>query len=287
MGAAHDALEQRTVGLLAGSGLFPLCFARGARAHGVRIVAVAIRGEAAPELADWVDEIHWTALARLGQWIKIFRQAGVTHVVLCGGVRKASMYRSPASLLPDWRSARLWYRKLRSREDHAVLGAVVEEFEKEGIRVESSVLYCPDLLAPRGCLTQRQPTAREWADIRFAWPVAKQLAALQVGQTVVVKDGSVVAVEAMEGTDAALRRGGQMARGGAVAVKVAKEGHDERFDLPCIGPDTVAVLQESGISALAVEAGKSIVLERDEVIRRAAEARIAIVALEAEDLGKN
>ena len=275
---------ERTVGLLAGSGLFPICFARGARAHGVRIVAIAIEGEASPELAAHVDEIHWTGLARLGQWIRIFKQAGVKHAVMCGAVRKAAMYPNPSRLLPDLRSAKLWYKKLRSREDHTLLGAVAEEFEREGIKLESSVLYCPELLASPGCLTSRKPTRREWSDIRFAWPAVKQIAAMQIGQTVVVKDGAVIAVEAMEGTDEALRRGGKIARRGAVAVKVAKEGHDERFDIPCIGPDTVDVLVETRISVLAVEAGKTIVLEKDEVARKANRAKVTIVALTGQDI---
>ena len=274
----------RTVGMLAGSGLFPICFARGARRHGVRVVAIAIKGEAPPELAEHVDEIHWTGLARLGQWIKIFKQAGVKHAVMCGGVTKANMYHSPATLLPDWRSAKLWFGKLRSRQDHAVLEAIAVELESEGIRVESSVLYCPELLAPRGCVTDRRPTEHEWADIRFGWPMAKQIAAMQIGQTIVVKEGAVIAVEGMDGTDATLRRGGEIARGGAVAIKVAKEGHDERFDIPCIGPDTVDVLKEAGISVLAIEAGKAILLGCDEVARRAREAAATIIALSVKDI---
>lgn len=270
--------------MLAGSGLFPICFARGARRHGVRVVAIAIKGEASAELADYVDEIHWTGLARLGQWIKIFRTAGVKHAVMCGGITKANMYRNPAALLPDLRSVKLFYDKVRSRQDHVLLEAVAGEFESEGIQVVSSVLYCPELLAPQGCLTQREPTESEWADIRFGWPIAKQVAALQIGQTIVVKDGAVVAVEGMDGTDATLKRGGQIARGGAVAIKVAKEGHDPRFDIPCVGPGTVDVLREAGISVFAVEAGSTILLEREEVAARARKAKITIAALAAEDI---
>jgi len=276
--------QRRTVGMLAGSGLLPICFARGARGHGVRVVAIAIKAEAPPELAEHVDEIHWTGLMRLGEWIRIFKKTGVTHAVMCGGVTKANMYRSPVSLLPDWRSARLWYDKLRSRQDHTVLEAVAAEFESEGIKVESSVLYCPELLAERGCLTEREPTEDEWADVRFGWPIAKQIAAMQIGQTVVVKDGAVIAVEGMDGTNATLERGGKIARGGAVAVKVAKEGHDPRFDIPCIGPDTVEVLKGAGISVLAVEAGNTIVLERERVTGLAGKANVAIAALSAEDI---
>jgi DUF1009 family protein len=280
----HEHPQQRTVGMLAGSGLLPICFARGARRHGIRVVAIAIKGEASSELAQHVDEIHWTGLMRLGEWIRIFKKAGVEHAVMCGGVDKANMYRGPASLLPDWRSAKLWYEKLRSRQDHTILDAVAGEFESEGIKVESSVLYCPELLAERGRLTEREPTEREWADIRFGWPMAKQIAAMQIGQTVVIKDGAVIAVEGMDGTNATLERGGKIARGGAVAVKVAKGGHDPRFDIPCVGPDTVEVLERAGISALAVEAGNTIILERELVTDLARKAKAVIVALSAEDI---
>jgi len=271
------------IGMLAGGGLLPVCLARGARRRGVRVVAIAVKGETSPELAREVDEIHWTGIARLGQWIKIFKRAGVSRAVMCGRVDKANMYGRPASLMPDWRTTKLWYSRLRSRRDHSLLAAVADELESEGIRVESSILYCPELLAPEGCLTRRRPTEREWEDIRFGWPIAKQVAALEIGQTVVVKDKAVITVEGMDGTDEALRRGGRIGRGGVVAVKVAKEGHDERFDIPCIGPDTVGVLKEAGVSCLAVEAGKTILLDRDEIVARARSARLSLVALGAPD----
>ena len=279
-----DAAGDRTVGLLAGSGLFPICFARAARARGVRVVAVALKGEADPALAQHADEIHWTGLARLGQWIKLFKRAGVRHAVMCGAITKSTMYRNIAGLMPDLRSAKFWYSKLRSREDHTVLEALAEEFESEGIHIESSVLYCPDLLAPAGCLTRRQPTDREWADVCFGWPLIKQIAEMQIGQTIVVKDRAVIAVEGMDGTDAALRRGGGIGRGDVVAIKVAKDGHDPRFDIPCVGPDTVDVLRESGVSLLATEAGNTILLEREETVRKADAAKVAILALTASDI---
>jgi hypothetical protein len=272
------------VGMLAGGGLLSICFARGARAHGLRIVAIALKGDAGPELAQYVDEIHWTNVAKLGRWIRIFKRAGVQHAVMCGSIRKPNMYRHPVSFFPDLRSAKMWYsRMLRSREDHTVLQYLAEEFETEGIRIESSVLYCPELLAPGGCLTARRPTEREWADIRFGWPLAKQIAALQIGQMIVVKDRAVVAVESIDGTNATLRRGGRLASGHAVAVKVAKEGHDPRFDVPCVGPDTVDVLREARVPVLAVEAGQVIVLEREEVARRARAARVTVIAIAPED----
>jgi len=272
------------VGLLAGAGRLPLAIARSTAGQGLRVVAIGLKGEADPELAALVDEFHWSGVNQLGRWIRIFKQAGVAHAVMCGGITKANMYRHPTAFIPDLRAAKMWYsRMLRSRQDHTLLEGLVEEFAREGIQIESCTLYCPELLAPRGCLTRREPTGREWVDIRFAWPLVKQIAAMQIGQTIVVKDRAVVAVEGMDGTDATLRRAGQISRGKLVAVKVAKDGHDPRFDIPCVGPGTVDVLREAGVSVLALEADQTILLERDEILRKADASRVTIVALTGED----
>ena len=270
------------VGMVAGGGMFPFCVARGAREQGVRVVAAAIKDEADPALEEEVDEIHWTGLARLGSWIRIFRRAGVDRVVMCGNITKTRMFDGWGgwSHFPDFRSARLWFRKLRSHEDHTVLDGVVEEFESAGITVESSVLFCQNLVARKGCLTNREPTGDEWEDIRFAWPRAKRLAEMQIGQSLVVKNKTVVAVEGVDGTDATIRRAGRLTDAGAVAVKLARPDHDERFDIPCIGPDTVKVMAEANVSALAIEADNTLVLARDETVNKADSAGIAITALE-------
>jgi DUF1009 family protein len=281
------AEDVKVVGLLAGSGLFPICFARAARSKGLRVVAVAIRDETSQDLAREVDQIHWAGLAKLGEWIETFQKAGVRHVVMCGGVDKSKMYRGIAAMLPDARTLRLWYKRLRSKEDHTVLESVADEFARDGITLVGATVLCPELLARRGCLTKRKPTADEWKDVRFAWPLAKQIAALQIGQTIVVKDQSVVAVEGMDGTDATLRRGGQIARGDVVAVKVPKEGHDIRFDVPCIGPHTVEVMKEAGVAVLAVQAGMTILLEPEEVKSRAQKARVSLVAVTEDDVSRD
>ena len=274
-----------SIGLIAGNGLFPIYCARGIRARGHRVVAVALKGEAPEELAEEADEIHWTGLARLGEWIRIFKSAGVRRAVLCGGIDKTRMFeKGGLPGIPDLRTVKLWFGGIGSREDHTVLGAVADEMQKEGITIESSVLFCEDLLAGRGVLTGRKPTRGQWGDIRFAWPLAREVARLQIGQTIVVKDGAVVAVESIDGTDAALRRGGRLARGGAVAVKVAKPGHDPRFDIPSVGPETADVLSEAGIAVLAIHAGNTLVLGREELVARADKAGVCIVAVDERDL---
>ncbi len=270
--------QPSTVGLLCGAGDLPIQAARALRERGCRVVVVALAGEADPEVEQLADEVHWTGLAKLGRWLRVFRRAEVETMLMLGGVRKERMYENKLSLLPDWQSVKLWYRKLISKADHTILEAVVEEFENAGIPVSSIVDVCPELLAKEGCLTRRTPTEAEWRDIRFGWPVVKQIAALQVGQCIVVKEEAVIAVEGIDGTDATLRRGGRLAGGGAVAVKVAKEGHDNRFDIPCTGPDTVDVLRESGVDVLAVEAGRTILLHPDVVREKADRAGLCIVA---------
>lgn len=279
-----DSRPTGPIGLLAGGGRFPICFARSAREHGIRVVAIALKGETSEELQRYVDEIHWTGLARLGKWLRIFKKARVERAVMCGGVTKARIYDNPLRLLPDIRSARFLYSRRGRWQDHHLLAELADEFEKEGITIESSVLFCPELLAPEGVLTSREPDEREWSDIRYAWPLAKQIAAMQIGQTLVVKDGAVVAVEGMDGTDATLRRAGEIAGEGTVAVKLAKEGHDPRFDIPCVGPETVEVLEEAGVSALAIEAGNTLVLEREQTAQKAGRAGIAIVALTGDEI---
>jgi len=266
------------IGLLAGSGLFPVCFARGARANGIKVIAVAIKGETNSSLEKHVDQIHWTGIGKLGKWIRLLKKAGVKEAVMCGGVNKTKMYPNVLQNLPDSRALRLWFSSKR-RGDHDLLGRLAEEFEKEGITIRSSVLYCPELIAQEGVLTSIEPTESQWDDIRFAQPLIKKIAAMQIGQTIAVKDGAVIAVEGIDGTDATLRRAGRIAGGGVVAVKMAKKGHDPRFDIPCVGPDTVEVLAEAELGALAIEAGKTLLLDAENTVRKADKAGIPLVGI--------
>ncbi len=267
------------VGLLCGAGALPLRAAEALKKHGSRVVAVGIEGEADAAIERLADEVHWTGLARLGRWIRIFRDARAEAVLMVGGIEKSRMFGDKGLMVPDWESVKLWYGRLKGKQDHSILGAVADRFEEAGLPVRSIVQYCPELLVPAGRLSGTEPTAQQWRDIRFAWPIAKQVAALQIGQCIVVKEEAVVAVEGIDGTDATLRRGGRLAGDGAVAVKVAKEGHDERFDIPCIGPQTVDTLAEAAIAVLAVEARSTIALDREEMEQRANRLSVSIVAV--------
>jgi DUF1009 family protein len=267
------------VGLIAGNGRFPLIFAQTARREGVRVVAVAHEGETTPELDQHVDAITWIKVGQLDAIVRAFQAHAVTRAVMAGGIRKTALLEHFA---PDERGMRFLSR-LGTWSDDAVLRGVAAELEGEGIAVVESTLFLHTLLTPEGTLTARVPDAGQWRDVEYGVSVAKGIGPWDIGQTVVVKSRIVLAVEAIEGTDEALRRGGGLAKGGAVAVKVSKPGQDLRFDVPAVGADTVAVCQEAGIAVLALEAGKTLLLERAQLLRLADAAQLAVVGVRAHD----
>ena len=269
------------LGLIAGNGRFPILLAQGARAAGVEVVAVGFRGETSPELAKYVTKLHWVGIARIGRWIRKLKEEGVTKAVMAGGVRKANMY-TPWRLvryLPDLRTVRFWYRTLRDKKDYTILEGLADELARDGIELQNSLIYMNDHIAREGCLTKRKPTDAEWRDIEFGFRLAKEMARLQVGQTVVVKEQAVIAVEAIEGSDEAIKRGGKLGRGQIVVVKVSRPGQDLRFDVPTVGTNTIKTLKEAHASVLALEADLVLMLDKPAVIAAADRAGIAIVAV--------
>lgn len=266
----------RRIGLIAGNGSFPVEFAKAAKEKGLTVIAVAHEGETLPELAEWADAVFWIKVGHLGKLITIFKEQGVRDVLMAGGIKKTRLF---SGGLPDLRGAALLAR-LIAKKDDSLLRAVANELESEGITVRESTLYLDNLLAPAGVLTRRRPSAEEWKDIAFGWQMAKEIGRLDIGQTVVVKEQAVLAVEAIEGTDEAIRRGGRLCREGGVVVKICKPHQDLRFDLPATGPDTIASMREVKASCLAIEGGKTIMIQRDAVINEANKAGIAIVALD-------
>jgi DUF1009 family protein len=271
------------VGLLAGSGRFPIVFAEKCRSLGVPVVCVGIRYEAPPELIGLTERFYWAGVARLGRMIRCFGREGVQQIVMAGKVTKAVMH-TPwrmLSLLPDWRTLRMWYGRPRkdNRDDSLLLG-MIAEFEADGMHFESALDLCPELLVSAGALTRRKPTPTEEADIAFGWELAKEMGRLDVGQSVAVKEKAVLAVEAIEGTDRAILRAGELCRaGGFVVVKVAKPQQDMRFDVPTIGGTTIETMRRAGARALAIEAGRTIVLDQQQTIALADRYGITIVAL--------
>lgn len=265
----------RKLGLIAGNGKFPIIFAEQAKREGFTVIAVAHRGETLEEIERVVDDVTWIYVGQLGKMIRSFHRAGVTEAVMAGGIRKVKLFEN---FRPDLRGARFLAR-VRKRDDDALLRGVAEELEGEGIKILDSTLCLSRIIPAAGVLTRLEPTAAQWEDIRLGLRVAKEIGRLGIGQTVVVKDGVIVAVEGIEGTDAAIHRGGALAKSGCVVVKVSKPDQDLRFDVPAVGIDTIKSIQAAGGSVLAVEAGKTIFLEMDELLKQADVNRISVVAV--------
>ena len=266
------------LGLIAGRGVFPLEVARAARRRGRRVTCVALRAMADPALEAEVDELHWVHAGQVAQGVAAFRQAGVSEAIMAGKVAKGDLVADPAALQLD-EQARGLLAEVSDFADDSILAKVAGFLEALGIRVLTQYALCPELLAGEGVLTKTAPSPAQRADFAFGFPIARALGGLDIGQTVVVKDRAVLAVEAIEGTDEAIRRGGSLAPE-ATVVKVAKPDQDPRFDVPAIGPDTVDVLAEAGIAALAFEAGATLVLDREELVRRADAHGIAVAGVQ-------
>ena len=276
------------IGLLAGWGTFPIEFARAAREQGYKVRCYAIEGSASEELADVCDEILYSGVGKLGKAIRYFRRGGVKRAVMAGKVEKRVMF-DPFKIfkvLPDWRAINLWYRHVfENRKDDTILLAVIREFARDNIIFESPLNFCPELLVRHGFITKRQPTAAQWKDIRFGFEMAKEMGRLDIGQTVVVNETAVIAVEAIEGTDECIRRSGALSkRGGQTVVKVAKPNQDMRFDVPAIGVQTLQSMREAGARVLAIEAGMTILLDEPEVVALADKLGIVIVSVKSEEL---
>ena len=268
-------MSVETIGLIAGNGQFPKLFAETAKLAGVRVVAVAHTGESLPGLDPFVEHLTWIKVGQLDTMISVFREHGVRRAVMAGGIHKAGLMEDFA---PDARGLRLLER-LTQWSDDALLRELAMELEHEGIEVVESTLFLESILTPEGVLTSTEPDQAQWRDVRFGMEVVKGIGTFDIGQTVVVKSGMVLAVEAIEGTDAALRRGGELARGGAIAVKASKPSQDLRFDVPAVGIETIAVCGEVGIALLALEAGKTLMFDRRGMMQAAEDAGLVVVGV--------
>jgi hypothetical protein len=263
----------KEVGLIAGSGQFPVLFAHAARQASVRVLAVGFDGETDPSLSKYVDEFHMVRLGQLNRLIRTFKSSGITHAAMAGAINKTRMY---TKIRPDWRAVRFLSR-LRSRKDDSLLRALADELESEGILIQPSTIFLPELLAPEGILTRRKPNRREQQDIAFGWTLAKAIGRLDIGQCLVVKNQVVLAVEGIDGTDATIMRGGRLCREGAIVVKVSKPMQDLRFDVPAVGSDTIEVMKRANARVLVLEAGKTVIFDRDKMIDIADSAGISIL----------
>jgi DUF1009 family protein len=263
------------LGLIAGNGRFPLIFARTARAQGVEVIAVAHEGETLPGLRDEVDAITWVKVGELERIIRTFQRSGIERAVMAGGIRKLTLLEHFA---PDDRAARFLSR-VGSFGDDTLLRGVAAELESEGIRVVASTLFLGALLTPPGVLTQRTPDDAHWRDVHHGIAVAKAIGRWDIGQSVVVKSGIVLAVEAIEGTDATIQRAG---RADAVVVKVSKPQQDLRFDVPAVGLETIRVCAAADVAVLALEARRTLLLDKAELLREADRSGLSVVGVEVD-----
>jgi hypothetical protein len=264
----------KKLGLIAGKGELPVAIADEARRQGYTVIAVGLEPLADKSLSSHVDEIRWVNVGKFGKLIDALKKNDIREAVMAGKVSKTLLYKS--KITPDLRAVKLLL-SLKDRADDSILLAIVDELAGEGIHLLDIPRFSSGLLATRGVLTKAPPSDQEWKDIAFGWKIAKEIGRLDIGQTVVVKNQAVMAVEAIEGTDEAIRRGGTLSGQDAVVVKVSKPNQDMRFDVPVIGLDTLTAMKSIRARVLAVEAEKCLILNKDAILDEAKKAGITIV----------
>jgi len=266
--------SNKKLGIIAGKGELPAAIAVEAKSQGYSVFAVALESLADETLSKYVDEIKWVNVGKFGKLIDTLKKAGISEAVMAGKVSKSLLYKS--KITPDLRAVKLLF-SLKDRKDDSILLAITNELANEGIKLLEITKFSSRILMPEGILTKNKPSKEEWKDIEFGWNIAKEIGRLDIGQTVVIKNCAVMAVEAIEGTDEAIKRGCKLAGKGAVVIKVSKPEQDMRFDVPAVGLQTLNVIKEYGGSVLAVESGKSLILSKEAVIKEAQRAGISIV----------
>lgn len=276
--SAEKKAPRQRIGLIAGGGRFPIIFSKAARTKGYSVVAAAYRKEADQQLKEYVDAIEWVYLGQINRLIKFFRKHRVDQTVMMGTIKKTRIF---TDVRPDIKAISL-VAGMKSTHDDGILRKFADFLTSEGIRILPSTFLLPELLASEGCWTKRKPSLSETADIEFGLPLARMIGRMDIGQCIVVGGGSVLAVEAVDGTDATIRRGGALGNGHAIVIKICKPGQDERFDIPAVGEQTIEVMHESKASVLVIEAQKAVVFEREMMIRLADRYGIAVVAVKTE-----
>lgn len=261
-------------GLIAGNGKFPFMVVEGARRAGVSLSVAAIREETDPEIERIADRVQWVGIGQLGKMIRFFKDEGVERAVMAGQVKHVQIF---SRAIPDARMLKMLLRLPRRNTD-AIIGAVANELSSEGIELIDSTFFLRDYVPSAGTLTKRAPDDRERENIDYGLEIAKEIARLDLGQTIVIRAKACVAIEAMEGTDETIRRAGKLAKGRLTVVKVAKPAQDMRFDVPVIGIPTIETMHGAGATCLSITADKTLIFDRDETIRLANEKKIAIVA---------
>ncbi|MEN6307545.1 MAG: UDP-2,3-diacylglucosamine diphosphatase LpxI [Anaerohalosphaeraceae bacterium] len=274
--------SQHILGLIAGQGHLPFLVAQGAKKAGLKVVCAGLTDSVEPELAQYVDVFFNAAIARPGGWMRKLRRHGVRDTIMVGRVAKTKIY-TPWRLvkyLPDWRALRIWYWRLRKQDkrNDSVLNAIADELASGGIILVDSTQYCKDSMADGGVMTRTRPPASVLADIEFGWPMVMEVGRLDIGQAIAVKEREIIAVEAIEGTAEMIIRAGQLCKkGGWTLLKSAKPKQDMRFDVPCIGPDTIESLAKNKACCVVVEKHKTIIIDKQKTLDLADKLGIAVV----------
>src|SRR5690242_19745228 len=261
-------------GLIAGNGRFPFMVVEGARQSGAELVVAAIREETDPEIERLADRVMWVGIGQLGRMIRFFKEEGVEKAIMAGQVKHVQIF---SRAVPDARMLKVLL-KLPRRNTDSLIGAIASELESEGIELVDSTYFLQDSLPKSGTLTRREPSKQEREDIAYGLEIAREIARLDLGQTIVVRGQACVAIEAMEGTDETISRAGKLAKGRLTVVKVAKPDQDMRFDVPVVGVPTIETMVEAGATCLCITAGKTLMFDRDQMIRAADKNKISIVA---------
>ncbi len=271
--------NHQKIGVLAGRGIYPFLTVKLAKKHGVsEIAVVAIKGDADPELSTFADHFDWVYAGQLNKAIKLFRMHKIEHVIFAGQVKPGRLFRG---LKPDFRTVKL-LGKLKLKNAESIFSAIADEFLKDNITILPATMFLSDYLAQQGTIGKIKPTKKQLEDITFGTHIGTEISRLDIGQTVVVKNGTVLAVEGFEGTNKAIIRGGQLGQGDAVVVKLAKPDQDMRFDVPCIGVETIQALIEGNVRVVAIQAEKTLILEKDEVIETLNKKKISIFGINRE-----
>ena len=276
------ASEEQILGLIAGEGRLPFLVARGAKKAGLKVICVGLADNAEPSLAAEVDAFYTVAIARPAGWIRRLKKHGVTRAIMVGRVAKSRIFTPWRILryLPDWRAVRIWYWRMRGKDskNDTLLNALADELASGGIILENSTIYSKEHLATPGPMTEHKPGRSVEDDIEFGWQIVKKLGELDIGQAIAVKEKEVIAVEAIEGTAMMIERAGRLCKsGGWTLIKASKPHQDMRFDVPCVGPDTIKALADNGGISLVVEAGKTIIIDKPETIKLADRLGITIL----------
>lgn len=274
--------EQTTLAVIAGAGKFPVMVIEGAKQHGLRVVVLGLKEIADASLADIADEFYWVAPLRLNQWLKRLQQVGAKQAVMAGYVQKKNMFRrfGILSFFPDALFLKLWFKDIPDKRNDTVLTAVANVLAHHGTELQDVTKYCPSVLAPQGVLGAEPLNSALNRDIQFAWNIAKEMGRLDIGQSIAVKNGEIIAVEATEGTDMMIERAGLLCKnGGWTLIKVAKPNQDMRFDVPTIGVNTIENLHRHHAGALIIEAGKTVIIDMQNVVALANQYRIVFAAV--------